>query len=162
MDILAANHLGRALFADAYGGASTFKLARYLFLDPRDRDFYLDWETVAITSVAALHAEAGRNPYDRGLTDLVGQLSTRSEQFRSWWATHDVKLHYTATKTMHHAIVGDLELTGEALQLPGDPDLAIITYTWEPASPTEQAIGFLASWSTRETSLPTTDSNRSD
>ncbi|HEX8344415.1 MAG TPA: helix-turn-helix transcriptional regulator [Actinoplanes sp.] len=162
MDILAANQLGRALFADAYGSGSTFNLARYLFLDPRARDFFLDWETVAITSVAALHAEAGRNPYDRGLTDLVGQLSTRSEQFRSWWATHNVKLHYTATKTLHHAIAGDLELTGEALHLPGDPDLAIITYTGEPASPTEHAIAFLASWSTRETPLPATDPTRSD
>ena len=153
MDILAANRLGRALFADAFGGATTFNLARYLFLDPRSRDFYTAWETVAADSVAALRVEAGRNPYDRGLTDLIGELSTRSESFRTWWAAHRVKLHHTATKRMHHAIVGDLELTGEALHSPGDPGLTIIAYTVEPASASEEALAFLASWSTREVSM---------
>jgi transcriptional regulator with XRE-family HTH domain len=150
MDILATNRLGRALFADADAYGSGFNLARFLFLDARSQDFYRQWETVAADCVAALRTEAGRNPYDRGLTDLIGELSTRSEQFRTWWAAHNVKLHYTATKTMHHAIAGDLELTGEALHLPGDPGLTIITYTYEPASPTEQAVAFLASWSARE------------
>jgi hypothetical protein len=68
-----------------------------------------------------------------------------------------VKLHYTATKTLHHAIAGELELTGEALQLPGEPDLTIITYTWAPASPTDEAVAFLASWSTGEASATLTD-----
>ncbi|GIF63326.1 transcriptional regulator [Asanoa ishikariensis] len=150
MDILATNRLGRALFSDAHRGGRTFNLARYLFLDPASQDFYREWQTVAADCVAALRTEAGRNPYDRGLTDLVGELSTRSDEFRTWWATHNVKLHYTARKTLHHAIAGDLELTGEALHLPGDPGLTIITYTFEPASPTEQAVAFLASWSARE------------
>jgi len=150
MDILAANRLGRALYADAFGAGTTFNLARYLFLDPRAADFYGEWETVAADCVAALRTQAGRNPYDRALTDLVGELSTRSEPFRTWWATHNVKLHYTATKTMRHAIAGDLELTGEALHLPGDPELTIVTYTFEPASPTQEAVAFLASWSARE------------
>jgi transcriptional regulator with XRE-family HTH domain len=152
MHILAANRLGRALYAEAFGTGATFNLARYLFLDPRSQDLYREWQTVAADCVAALRTQAGRNPYDRGLTDLIGELSTRSQPFRTWWATHNVKLHYTATKTMHHAIAGDLELTGEALQLPGDPELTIITYTFEPASPTEQALAFLASWSPREAS----------
>lgn len=164
MDILATNRLSRALYVDALGAGATFNLARYLFLDPRSQDFYREWETVAADCVAALRTQAGRNPYDRGLTDLIGELSTRSEHFRAWWATHNVKLHHTATKTMHHAIAGDLELTGEALQLPGDPDLTIITYTFEPASSTEQALAFLASWSTREASAgasgPSTPSGR--
>jgi transcriptional regulator with XRE-family HTH domain len=147
-DILATNRLGRALFAEACAGGTTFNLARYLFLDPRSQDFYRDWQTVAADCVAALRTEAGRNPYDRGLTDLIGELSTRSDPFRQWWATHNVKLHYTATKTMHHAIAGDLELTGEALHLPGDPGLTVIAYTWEPAGATAQALAFLDSWST--------------
>jgi hypothetical protein len=147
MDILATNRLGRALFADAYGGNSTFNLARYLFLDPRSRDFYTDWATVAADSVASLRTEAGRNPYDRGLTDLVGELSTRSGEFRTWWAAHRVKLHHTVTKRMHHEVAGDLELTGEALYLPADPGLTVITYTWEPASATAEAIAFLNSFS---------------
>src|SRR6185436_19437363 len=107
-------------------------------------------------AVAALRIEAGRNPYDRGLTDLVGELSTRSDHFRRWWATHNVKLHHTATEAMRHPVAGDLELTGEALHLPGDPDLTIITYTFEPASPTEQALAFLDSWSLREAAMPPT------
>jgi transcriptional regulator with XRE-family HTH domain len=157
MDILATNRLGRALFADAYGNQNGFNLARFLFLDPRSQDLYRDWEIVAADCVAALRTEAGRNPYDRGLTELIGELSTRSEQFRTWWAAHNVKLHYTATKTMQHAIAGHLELTGEALHLPGDPGLTIITYTYEPASPTEQALAFLASWSTREAASSPSD-----
>lgn len=150
MDILATNRLGRALFGDAIGANGRFNLARYLFLDPRAQDYYVQWPTVAADCVAALRIEAGRHPYDRALSDLIGELSTRSEPFRSWWATHNVKLHRTATKAMHHPIAGDLELTGEALEFPGDPDLTIITYTCEPASPTEQALTFLASWTPRE------------
>lgn len=153
MDILAANRLGRALFVDAYGeGASGFNLARYLFLDPRSRDFYLEWDKVGLDAVASLRARAGRNPYDRRLTDLVGELSTRSEEFRTWWAAHDVKFHRTATKKLHHCVVGELELTGEALELSGDPGLTLITYTVEPASTSEQALAFLASWSSHEAS----------
>jgi transcriptional regulator with XRE-family HTH domain len=148
MDVLAANRLGQALFADVYtGGAAGFNLARYLFLDPRSRDFYTQWETVARDAVASLRTEAGRNPYDRGLSDLVGELSTRSEPFRTWWAAHNVKFHTTAAKTLRHPAVGELELTGEALTLPGDNGLTIITYTVEPHSASEQALNFLASWS---------------
>lgn len=151
MDVLAANQLGRALFVDVYAeGVPGFNLARYLFLDPRSRDFYTQWDVVARDSVAALRIEAGRNPYDRGLTDLVGELSTRSEEFRTWWAAHNVKFHTTAAKTVRHPAVGELELTGEALTLPGDYGLTIITYTVEPHSASEQALNFLASWSTQE------------
>ena len=151
MDILALNRLGRALFSDAMSADADepagFNLARYLFLDQRSREFYSDWATVARDCVASLRGEAGRNPYDRGLTDLVGELSTRSEEFRTWWAAHNVKLHRTSTKQMHHRVVGDLELTGEALTLPGDPGLTIITYTVEPASPSAEALCFLTRWS---------------
>ncbi|HET7243378.1 MAG TPA: helix-turn-helix transcriptional regulator [Streptosporangiaceae bacterium] len=148
MDVLAANRLGRALFADVYAeGATGFNLARYLFLDPRSRDFYTQWDIVARDAVAALRIEAGRNPYDRGLTGLVGELSTRSEEFRAWWAAHNVKFHTTSTKALRHPAAGELELTGEALTLPGDHGLTIITYTVEPHSASEQALNFLASWS---------------
>ena len=157
MDVLTTNRLGRALFTDAYGQATSgFNLARYLFLDPRSRDFYLEWDTVARDSVASLRTYAGRNPYDRGLTDLVGELSTRSTQFAGWWATHTVKFHRTSTKKPHHSAIGDLKVTGEAVELPGDPGLRIVIYTVEPASPSEQALAFLASWSTR----PTPDSEK--
>lgn len=160
-DVLATNQLARALFADIYGHGDTgFNMARYLFLDPRSRDFYVGWETVARDMVAAMRIEAGRNPHDRGLQDLVGELSTRSEEFATLWAAHNVKIHTTATKTLRHPIVGDLELTGEALLLPGDPGLVIITYTVEPNSASEQALHFLASWSTQQASGTATTPER--
>lgn len=147
-DFLAANSLGQALFADAYAQSGAgFNLGRYLFLDPRSREFFVEWEVVARDSVAAMRIEAGRNPHDRALTDLVGELSTRSEEFRTWWAAHDVRFHNTATKTLRNSVVGEIELTGEALLLPGDPGLTIITYTVEPNSTSEEALRLLASWS---------------
>ncbi|WP_299166236.1 helix-turn-helix transcriptional regulator [uncultured Arthrobacter sp.] len=149
-DVVASNRLGRALFSDAYpDGETVFNLARYTFLDPRSREFFVEWERIGRDSVAALRLEAGSNPYDRGLTDLVGELSTRSEEFRTWWASHNVKFHNTATKTLRHPVVGEFEVTGEALVLPGDPGLTIVTYTVEPASPSAEALDFLASWSTQ-------------
>jgi MmyB-like transcription regulator ligand binding domain len=96
--------------------------------------------------VAVLRAEAGRNPYDRGLTDLVGELSTRSEAFRALWATHDVLFHRTGRKLLHHPVVGDLDLTYEAFELPADPGLRMLVYTAEPATPTADALSMLASW----------------
>ncbi len=119
-----------------------------MFLDPRSQDFYVQWAEVAKDVVAALRLEAGRNPYDRGLTALVGELTTRSSEFRTWWASHNVRLHRTATKQMHHPVTGLLELTGEALELPGDNGLTIITYTVEPATTSAQALQFLANWAT--------------
>jgi transcriptional regulator with XRE-family HTH domain len=152
-DLLGVNQLGRALFTDLYTAeTSRPNLARYLFLDARAQDFYVEWPAVARDAVAALRIEAGRNPYDRGLTDLVGELSTRSEEFRSWWASHNVKLHRTATKKMHHPIAGELELTGEALELPGDAGLTLITYTVEPATASAEALQFLANWASHDAS----------
>lgn len=150
-DILAVNRLGAALLPDLVpSGSSTPNLARYLFLDSRAQELYAEWEIVARDCVAAMRIEAGRDPYNRRLTDLVGELSTRSEAFRTWWATHNVRLHNTATKLMRHPVVGDIEVTGEALTLPGDPGLTIIAYTVEPASPSSEALRVLASWAATE------------
>ncbi len=96
--------------------------------------------------VAVLRAEAGRNPYDRRLTDLVGELSTRSETFRTLWATHDVMFHRTGQKRLHHPVIGDLDLAYEAFDLPADPGLRMLVYTAEPATPTADALNLLASW----------------
>lgn len=149
-DILAANSLARALLGDLLEGAAKPNLARYLFLDERSQEFYAEWGTVARDCVAALRIEAGRNPHDRALTDLVGELSTRSEPFRKWWATHNVRLHTSATKLMRHPVVGDIELTGEALSVTADEGLTIITYTVEPASKSSEALKLLASWGVQE------------
>ena len=147
LDILAVNRLGRALYASVRDGQPLpVNLARFLFLDPRAGDFYVDWVKTAHDAVAILRGEAGRNPYDRRLSDLVGELSTRSEEFRARWAAHNVRLHRTGQKQLHHPVAGALELTYEALELPADPGLTMITYTAEPGSATQDALDFLASW----------------
>lgn len=121
-------------------------LARYLFCEKDVQDFYADWEHVARDMVAALRMEAGRNPYERALTDQIGELTTRSDAFPTWWAAHNV--HTTATKTMHHPVVGDAEVRGEALELTRGPRVTIIAYTVEPTSPSEERLRLLASWAT--------------
>lgn len=147
MDVLGANALGFALYSEVFAPDTLpVNMLRYVFLDPAAPDFFLDWEKVASESVASLRIAAGRDPYDRGLTDLVGELSTQSEPFRAWWASHQVRLHKTRTKRLHHPVVGDLELTGEALTLAADEGLTVITYTVEPGSASAEALAFLASW----------------
>ncbi|GAA3339583.1 helix-turn-helix transcriptional regulator [Amorphoplanes nipponensis] len=147
LDVLATNRLGRALYAPVFDHPAAPNLARFAFLDARATDFYPDWEDAANTTVALLHTEAGRDPYDRGLTDLVGELSTRSESFRTRWAAHDVRLHQTGTKHLRHPLVGDLKLGFEAMPLPADPGLTLTAYSAEPGSPAQDALRLLASWS---------------
>jgi transcriptional regulator with XRE-family HTH domain len=156
LDVVAANALGRALFAPVHttharvpGGPANH--ARFTFLDDRARDFWVDWERAADDAVAQLRTEAGRDPHDRGLTDLVGALSTHSPAFRSRWAAHDVRLHQTGRKHLHHPVVGDLHLDYEAMELPGQPGLLLITFTTPAGSADEDAIRLLAGWtSTRD------------
>lgn len=159
LDVLAVNRLGRALYSQALEGsvpassvpANPANLARFAFLDPRSADFYADWEEVASTTVALLRTEAGRDPCDRGLSDLVGELATRSEPFRVRWAAHDVRLHQTGVKHFHHPVVGDLALGFEAVPLPADPGLTLTAYSAEPGSASQDALNLLASWSAPET-----------
>ncbi|MGY2876543.1 transcriptional regulator with XRE-family HTH domain [Marmoricola sp. URHA0025 HA25] len=144
-DIFAANTLGEALFSPVYA-ASPPNTTRFVFLDPQATTFFRDWDKVATDTVALLRAEAGRDPYDRRLSDLVGELSTRSEEFRVRWAAHDVRIHTSGTKLLHHPVVGDLDVFFESLPLPADPDQGLLIYTAEPGSPTEDALNLLASW----------------
>ncbi len=131
------------MFSDPRRPANT---ARFVFLDPRAPAFYLDWEQVSSDSVAILRSEAGRNPYDRDLSDLVGELSTQSELFRTRWAAHNVRYHDTGTKRFHHPVVGDLTLTYENMTLVGDSGLTMFAYTAEAGSKSEEALNLLASW----------------
>ena len=147
MDFLSANRLGYALYSpmitSPIGPANN---ARFTFLDPRAQDFYPDWERAANDHVAMLRTEAGRSPYDRALTDLIGELSTRSEEFRTRWAAHNVRFHRTGAKRLHHPVVGDLELTYEAMQLSADEGLTLLAYTAEPGSRSQEGLDLLASW----------------
>jgi transcriptional regulator with XRE-family HTH domain len=147
-DILAANRLGFALYSELYlDPARPVNVARFVFLDPRARTFFLNWPIAANDIVAALRTEAGKNPYDRGLSDLVGELSTRSEEFATRWATQNVRFHRSGLKDIHHPIVGDLHLSFEVMDLPADPGLSLIVYSAEPRSTSQDALHLLASWS---------------
>lgn len=147
LDILSANQLGYALYAPAFlDPARPVNLARFVFLDPRSMDFYGNWDGIAHAAVGSLRAEAGRDPYDRALTELVGELSLRSQQFRVRWAAHDVDYYRSGVQPFHHPLVGDLTLHYDALELPADPGQTIIAYTAEPGSPAQQALDLLVSW----------------
>lgn len=157
-DLVAANALGRAFYAPMTGATAVTgrpgaadgrapNFARFVFLDPASRDFYPDWDRFARMTVAILRADAGRDPHDPGLQELVGELSTRSDLFRTLWAAHDVRVHGTGTKRFRHPVVGDLTLAYEELALTADPGLVLFVYTAEPGSPSAERLRVLGSWS---------------
>jgi MmyB-like transcription regulator ligand binding domain len=146
LDILAANQLGYALYSMHISPGRPANGARFIFLDSRARDFYCDWDHVANEVVAMLRSEAGHDPYDRALSDLVGELSTQSEAFRTKWPAHNVRFHDTGIKRLHHPVVGDLELSYEAMEFSAHTGLTMWAYTAEPGSKSEQALNLLASW----------------
>ncbi|MFF3442375.1 hypothetical protein [Streptosporangium sp. NPDC002721] len=152
--MLAANHLGRALYADAYADPTGApNLARFAFLDAAARRFYPDWDLTADTTVANLRTAAGRDPHDRDLRDLVGELSTRSDDFRRRWGSHNVRTHAGGLKYFHHPVVGDLALAYESMDLRGDPGLTMTIFTAEPGSSTDHALALLASRATPQENL---------
>jgi transcriptional regulator with XRE-family HTH domain len=163
LDILAANPLGTALYAPVFESTSgPPNMARFLFLNPRATEFFLGWDGVANDAVAILRAEAGRDPYDKRLSDLIGELSTRSDEFRVRWAAHNVKFHRTGEKTLRHPVVGELTLDYEALDLPGDNGQRLLVYSAEPGSRSQEALRLLESWtSTNSVTVesPTTGSS---
>ena len=147
LDILATNALGRALFSELYAGpARPPNNARFVFLDPRAEAFYPDWDRAARETAAILRSAAGRDPHDRDLSDLVGELATQSEAFRTHWAAHNVRFHATATKQLHHPVVGELTLSFNRLDIAADHGLTLFTYAAEPGSRSEEALKLLGSW----------------
>ncbi len=152
-NLLAVNALGRAFYSPVIGDSGrTPNLARFQFLDPASRDFYPDWDLFAQMCVGIMRAEAGRDPHDRALQDLVGELSTQSETFRQLWADHNVRTHGSGTKRFNHPVVGELTLAYEELAITAEPGLVLLVYTAEPGSPSAERLGLLASWSTEEPS----------
>lgn len=151
METVASNDLGRALFSPVWSSSTRraggpVNHARFTFLDPHAGNFWVDWERAADDAVAQLRTEAGRDPYDKALTDLVGELCTRSEAFRLRWAAHDVRLHQTGAKHFHHPAVGRLALDFEAMELPADPGLTFIAFTAPGETPDDDALSLLATW----------------
>jgi len=153
LDILATNQLGRALYSPLYASSRTAEpgppnIARYQFLDPAARDFYPDWDAAANVTAALLRTEAGRNPRNKELRELIGELSTVSEEFRTRWATHDVRLHTAGSKQFNHPDVGCIDLAYHTMDISAhrDRSLALTVYTAEPGSGSEDRIRLLASW----------------
>lgn len=158
MDMLATNALGAAMHSslsasvEARGGGRWPNFARFTFLDEDSHRFFGDWDLSASTCVSILRTEAGRDPRDKAMHDLVSELSTRSAEFRRLWSAHDVRLHGAGTKRFHHEQVGDLELAYESLEMVAEPGLTLTLFSAEPASPTAQALQLLASWAATERS----------
>ena len=147
LDAVSTNQLGRALFSVMFEQAyEQVNAARFTFLDPNAQTFYRDWEANARQIVAILRAEAGRSPYDRQLSDLVGELSTQSEVFRTLWAAHDVREHRTGIKSVTHPVVGDLDLNFQSMDLSSDRGLTIIVFSAEPGSRSLEGLQLLANW----------------
>ncbi|WP_182047271.1 helix-turn-helix domain-containing protein [Curtobacterium sp. ME26] len=148
MDVLVENALFRGLYWDLYQSQSRpVNLARFTFLQ-RDlaENFYPSWERSADVNVGILRTEAGRNPGDKALQDLIGELSTLSDEFRTRWGAHNVRHHANGVKEFHHPIVGDLDLRYEAMEPMGDPGLNVLMYAAEPGSVSEDRLQILASW----------------
>ena len=147
LDILAANRLGRAVYAPLFDGASPPpNIARFIFLDPVAADFYDDWDRTAHDAVAMLRTAVGRDPRDKALSDLIGELATRSELFRTRWAAHDVRGYCTGVKRLRHPVVGEIHLGFEAVDLPVDRDLTLFAYSAKSGTPDHDALELLASW----------------
>ncbi|WP_433187576.1 helix-turn-helix transcriptional regulator [Actinoallomurus sp. CA-150999] len=144
-DIVAANVLGRALFAPHFESDRP-NMARFTFLDSRAPHFYQDWPMACSLTAATLRFEAGKDPLNEELTALIGELSTRSPQFRRDWADQDVHEHRTGTKAYRHPAVGDLELDFENLEMPGEPGLQIVTFNADEGSPSADKLILLAAW----------------
>jgi hypothetical protein len=159
LDILATNRLGRAFYSQHFDSPyQPVNSARFAFLDPRAPSFYLDWESVAKDMVAVLHAEAGRDPHDRDLSDLVGQLSTQSQVFRTLWATHNVRWQRPRRQGSPPPARRRGHLHYESMDLVADPGLTMFVYHGGPRSKSEQAFNLLASW----TATPEEDTARAD
>lgn len=161
LDALGANQLGRALYPALFGQRrrQPANWARFVVRDPEAPSFYGDWNRTAKDCVAILRSEAGRQPHDPELSDLVGELATQSEGFRQLWARHDVRLHTKGIKEFNHPIVGELDLSFNRLELLADPGLMIVAHTAEPGSRSAEAFSLLASWAASEADNDPTPDN---
>jgi hypothetical protein len=145
-DIVAANLMGRALYAPLFDAGPTPNIARFIFLDPRAKDFYVDWALARRTVAAMIRLEAGRDPLNEELTALIGELSTLSPHFRSDWAGHDVHEHRHGVKSLRHPAVGVVEVSFDVFETPGEAGLQIVTYSVPAGSDSADRFALLAAW----------------
>ncbi|MCI1255850.1 MAG: helix-turn-helix transcriptional regulator [Corynebacterium provencense] len=145
LDVLGQNRLAGLLIADFSAMPRVERnQARFVFLEPHARELYSDWDLVATDTTAMLCVDAGRHPDDPDLSQLIGELSIRSPEFRRLWARHRVYERTTGTKVYHHPVVGDLTITYQALKPTGDPDQTLIVYRTDPGSPSDDALRMLS------------------
>ena len=151
MDLLAVNVLARGFYHDVYDmPGQPPNIALFTFLDERAYEFYPDWEMFAEITVAILRTEAGRDPHNKALHDLIGELGTRSPEFRTRWGGHNVRHHGSGSKTFHHPVVGEMTLAYEGMALEAEPGLTFTAYTAEPGSPSAERMMLLSSWAASE------------
>lgn len=154
LDIVAANPLARALYAPVLDEpAHRGNIARFDFLDSRAADYYPNYDGALSVAVALLRTEAGRSPHDKDLTDLIGELATRSEAFRTRWGAHDVRAHRGGIKQFNHPVVGFMELTYDSMELVAAPGQVLTAYTAEPGTASADALSLLASWAATESAM---------
>lgn len=159
LDILAANRIGWKLFPHAeqhlaQNDGTPFNSLRFQVLDPRAKDFYEDWELAVRNGTAALHEAAGRQQGDKELFALIGELSARSEHFRTLWASHDVLRYRRSPKRYHHPLVGEVVFDAQSFTVDADPDLSLLVYMVEPGSPTADAMRILEGWTAAPAVVP--------
>jgi hypothetical protein len=151
LDILAANALGQALCAPVYELPGRPNTARFLFLDESTaRGLFPEWDRVAGDTVAMLRIEAGRHPDDPQLIELIGQLCTRSAEFRTRWAANDVRAHGGGTKKFRHPLIGGVTLPFENLYVDGSSGQVLTVFTPRPGTTEADAIRLLASWNAEQ------------
>ncbi|MFB7576119.1 helix-turn-helix transcriptional regulator [Streptomyces sp. NPDC093064] len=152
LDVLATNPLGRALYSPLYTGSARepVNMARFQFLDPAGREFFPHWEESVNTTVSLLRTEAGRAPGDSDLTGLIGELVTRSDEFRTAWAKHNVRLHHTGRKAFRHPAIGEITLDFDAMELPAQPGLTLTAYSAPPHTSDHDKLQLLAAWAATE------------
>ena len=156
MDVLAANPLARTLYTDwTARPVHDRNIVRFVFLDDRGRELFVDWTDAARGVVAALHLYAGRHPGDPRLAELVGELSVRDADFRRWWADHDVFRRTYGVKRYFHPLVGEFDLGYEAFTPVAEPEQTLGLHTVEPNSPNEEALRLLAGWTAQSGHVPT-------
>ena len=113
-------------------GDATVNFARFIFFDPRARDFFADWQRAARDSVAILRSAAGRDPFDRPLRPR-GRAVDPKRGVPQLLGGARCQAHNKGDKHFNHPVVGELELSYNRLELPGDPGLTIVAYSAEPA-----------------------------